>query len=76
MVLNNATGAFAALVIISAYLGFTSYEVPAVNDKALHFIAFFLLTVSIILVKDTDLVLITFTAYNLLGSRSSQAHPS
>lgn len=32
--------------MVSAYLGLTAIEISAVNDKFLHFIDFFLLTVS------------------------------
>ena len=46
---DGLSGAFAALVIISAYVGLAPNQLPdvaEVNDKALHFVAFFLLTVS------------------------------
>ena len=43
---KSTIGAFAALVVISGYVGLSSLAIPAVNDKLLHFLDFFLLTVS------------------------------
>ena len=37
--------AFLILLLLSAYLGLTSYQIPSVNDKVLHFTTFFILTV-------------------------------
>ena len=38
-------GTFLALLLGSAYIGLTPSVVAAVNDKFLHFLVFFLLTV-------------------------------
>ena len=40
------TGAFLILLLGSAYVGLTSFQIPGINDKALHFVTFFLLTLS------------------------------
>jgi hypothetical protein len=42
-------GAFLTLILLSAYLGLTTNKIPQYghSDKGLHFITFFLLTVSI-----------------------------
>lgn len=39
------SGAFLFLLLGCAYLGLTSIQIPTINDKVLHFLAFFILTV-------------------------------
>lgn len=41
------TAAFLLLVLLAAYLGLSSVQIPQVNDKALHALTFFALTVRI-----------------------------
>ena len=54
----TATGAFAALILISAAAGFSpsDYSIPSYkqSDKALHFVAFFLLTVAFYWILETS----------------------
>ncbi|MCJ1454690.1 hypothetical protein MMC28_005043 [Mycoblastus sanguinarius] len=70
--------AFALLLLGSAYLGFTSVQVPQVNDKVLHFLTFFLLTITFYWVLDTsrrrtlNLTLIVVTVFLGLGSEALQ----
>lgn len=41
------TAAFLLLCLLAAYFGLSSIQIPQVNDKALHTLTFFALTVSI-----------------------------
>ena len=54
----TATGAFAALILIAAAAGFSpsDYSIPSYkqSDKALHFVAFFLLTVAFYWILETS----------------------
>ncbi|KAI9844903.1 MAG: hypothetical protein M1837_005189 [Sclerophora amabilis] len=47
-------GAFVGLSLIAAYLGFARIQFDVVNDKALHFITFFILTICFYWVVDTS----------------------
>ncbi|KAF3157078.1 hypothetical protein TWF569_003986 [Orbilia oligospora] len=47
-------GAFAFLLLLSAYLGFSKKLVIPVNDKVVHFICFFLMTLCFYWVLDTS----------------------
>ena len=42
------TAAFLLLVLLAAYLGLSPVQIPQVNDKVLHFLTFFTLTVSLL----------------------------
>ena len=44
--LTHVIAAFLLLVLLAAYVGLTSLQIPQVNDKILHFFTFFLFTVS------------------------------
>ena len=76
---SSLTGAFCLLVLLSAYVSVTPPKIPQVNDKILHFLIFFLLTVTFYWILDTTrrrtfnltLVLITFCLG--LGSEVVQA---
>ncbi|MCJ1356231.1 MAG: hypothetical protein MMC33_006225 [Icmadophila ericetorum] len=46
-------GAFLLLLATSAYLGLTSYQLSAINDKVLHFLSFFVLTLTFYWILDT-----------------------
>ncbi|KAI9822492.1 MAG: hypothetical protein M1827_000211 [Pycnora praestabilis] len=47
-------GAFVFLLVVSAYLGLTSIQILYVNDKALHFVTFFVLTTCFYWILDTS----------------------
>ncbi|KAL8745062.1 MAG: hypothetical protein Q9190_002774 [Brigantiaea leucoxantha] len=46
--------AFLLLLLFAAYLGLGSVQIPRVNDKFLHFLTFFLLTITFYWVLDTS----------------------
>ncbi|MCJ1311392.1 hypothetical protein MMC25_005063 [Agyrium rufum] len=46
-------GAFTALILLLGYLGLSKLQISAVNDKVLHFVAFFALTISFYWILDT-----------------------
>ncbi|ROT35783.1 hypothetical protein SODALDRAFT_320291 [Sodiomyces alkalinus F11] len=73
-------GLFFVLLLVAAYVGLSSFHVePYVNDKVLHFLTFFLLTVFFYWIIDTtrrrtlNLTLVVCTAILGLGSEILQA---
>ena len=46
-------GAFLFLTLLAAYLGLTAIHIPQLNDKFLHFVTFFLLTITFYWILDT-----------------------
>ena len=46
-------GAFVLVLLGAAYLGFGSIQIAQVNDKILHFLTFFLLTITFYWILDT-----------------------
>ncbi|KAL8793998.1 MAG: hypothetical protein Q9195_003404 [Heterodermia aff. obscurata] len=72
-------GAFLLLNLLAAYLGLTSLQVPQVNDKVLHFITFFLLSLTFYWILDTsrrrvlNLTLLVVTVVLGIGSEFLQA---
>lgn len=46
-------GAFLLLTLLAAYLGLTAIHIPQLNDKVLHFVTFFLLTITFYWILDT-----------------------
>ena len=75
---NICAGAFLFLTLAAAYLGFSALQIPQVNDKVLHFIAFFLLTIAFYFILDTtrrrvlNLTLLVVTFSLGLGSELIQ----
>ncbi len=53
---DNHVAAFAGLIIISAAAGFSDYSLPSYkqSDKVLHFVAFFLLTLTFYWILETS----------------------
>ncbi|KAI9797969.1 MAG: hypothetical protein M1833_005025 [Piccolia ochrophora] len=47
-------GGFLVLVLLSAYVGLAKVQIPQTNDKVLHFVDFFLLTLCFYWVLDTS----------------------
>lgn len=72
-------GAFLLLLLIAAYIGLTSVQIPQINDKVLHFLTFFLFTITFYWILDTtrrrtlNLTLLTVTFGLGLGSEMVQA---
>ena len=72
-------GVFVLILIVLGYLRLTTLQISAINDKVLHFLAFFLLTVQLLLSIISSLMLNLMTADLLLGARhpataSSKSH--
>ncbi|KAI9839063.1 MAG: hypothetical protein M1838_004406 [Thelocarpon superellum] len=71
-------GAFLVLLLVSAYVGLTSLQITLVNDKVLHFVDFFVLTLCFYWVLDTtrrrvlNFTLVVCTAILGLGSEVVQ----
>ena len=70
---TNSPGiaAFVFLLVTLGYLGLASFQISAINDKVLHFLAFFLLTVRLWLKNVLPLVLKLLADNILLGARHS-----
>ncbi|KAL7272124.1 hypothetical protein RUND412_005080 [Rhizina undulata] len=70
--------AFLLLSLLSAYLGFANVKVP-VNDKALHFVTFFALTLIFYWILETsrrrvlNITLVTCTLIGGIGSEFAQS---
>lgn len=77
--LTISPGAFLLLNLLAAYVGLTSLQIPQVNDKALHFFTFFLLSITFYWILDTsrrrvlNLTLLVVTCVLGLGSEFVQA---
>lgn len=75
---TSNTGAFVLLLLGAAYLGLGSTQIPQVNDKVLHFLTFFLLTIAFYWILDTtrrrvlNLTLLVVTFGLGLGSEALQ----
>ncbi|KAK4497078.1 hypothetical protein PRZ48_011527 [Zasmidium cellare] len=73
--------AFAVLFLVSAYLGLSTQKLPQYgqSDKGLHFVTFFLLTLSFYWILETSrrrvihITLLTCTAALAIGSEVAQA---
>ncbi|KAL2072153.1 hypothetical protein VTL71DRAFT_11496 [Oculimacula yallundae] len=72
-------GAFLFLSLCAAYLGLSTLQIPSlINDKALHFLTFFILTTVFYWILDTSrrrtlhLTLVTCTAFLGVGSEFLQ----
>ncbi|KAL8708029.1 MAG: hypothetical protein Q9220_007025 [cf. Caloplaca sp. 1 TL-2023] len=71
-------GAFAALLLLTGYLRFSSTQIPQVNPQVLHLITFFLLTLTFYWILDTtrrrllNLTLLFVTFVLGLGSEALQ----
>ncbi len=71
-------GAFVFLTLAAAYLGLSALQIPQVNEKILHFITFFLLTIAFYFILDTtrrrvlNLTLLVVTFSLGLGSELAQ----
>ncbi|KAK4697391.1 hypothetical protein P7C71_g684, partial [Lecanoromycetidae sp. Uapishka_2] len=71
-------GAFLVFLLGAAYLALSSVQVPQVNDKILHFITFFILTLTFYWILDTtrrrtlNLTLLIVTAGLGIGSEALQ----
>ena len=65
-------------MLAAAYLGFSALQIPQVNDKVLHSITFFLLTIAFYFILDTtrrrvlNLTLLVVTFFLALGSELIQ----
>jgi len=75
---NIIQGAFLFLTLAAAYLGLSALQIPQVNDKILHFVTFFLLTIAFYFILDTtrrrvlNLTLLVVTFSLGLGSELAQ----
>ncbi|MCJ1424975.1 hypothetical protein MMC29_002863 [Sticta canariensis] len=47
------TATFILLLLVAAYVGLTSVQIPQINDRVLHFLTFFLLTITFYWILDT-----------------------
>jgi len=47
-------GAFLFLILVAAWLGLSTFQLPEVNDKLLHFVTFFLITTCFYWILDTS----------------------
>ncbi|MDI1485003.1 MAG: hypothetical protein OHK93_000137 [Ramalina farinacea] len=71
-------GAFIALSLLAAYLGLSSVQIPQANDKVLHFLAFFVLTLTFYWIFDStrrrilNLTVSFVTIFLGLGSEAAQ----
>ena len=72
-------GAFIFLLLAAAYLGLSSIQIPQINDKVLHFVTFFLLTIAFYWILDTtrrralNITLLVVTVSLGPGSEALQA---
>ena len=77
--LTTSPGAFIFLSLLAAYVGFTALQIPQVSDKVLHFLTFFLLSITFYWILDTsrrrvlNLTLLVVTCVLGLGSEFVQA---
>ena len=76
--ISVSIGAFVVLTLGTTYLSLSSIQIPQVNDKALHFLTFFVLTVAFYWILDTtrrralNLTLLVVTVCLGLGSEALQ----
>lgn len=72
-------GAFFITLLTAGWLGFTSIQVPQLNDKVLHFLTFFVLTLTFYWILDTtrrrtlNLTVLLVTLALGIGSEALQA---
>ena len=77
--LTTSPGAFLFLNLLAAYIGFTALQIPQINDKVLHFVTFFLLSLTFYWILDTgrrrvlNLTLLIVTCVLGFGSELLQA---
>lgn len=75
---KTAEAAFLFITLAAAYLGLSAIQIPQVNDKILHFVTFFLLTIAFYFILDTtrrrvlNLTLLVVTFFLGLGSEFAQ----
>lgn len=74
----STPGAFVFLILVAAWLGLSTFHLPEVNDKVLHFVTFFLITTCFYWIIDTSrrrnlhFTLIVCTGFLGIGSELLQ----